>query len=266
MEGYIDVEKNVLIDAHTVKIGKNVTFGSNISITLRGDLEIGNYSHVGDDVDIKGNNIRIGKHFYHSKGLRVGGGGHGGPNANLEIGDRCTLHNNFINICEPVVIGDDVGLSEDVSILTHGFWQSVLWGYPRKFAGVTIKDGAIVGYRSTILPGVKIGENCVIGANSNVTKNLKKNRVYGGNPAKFINWITMPDIIDQESKAREIVSQYPYSNPGEVEFDFPHVCFLGLWMNLLTFKYKGTENEATDHFRDYLRKWGIRIYTERPFS
>jgi hypothetical protein len=36
-------------------------------------------------------------------------------------------------------------------------------------------------------------------------------------------------------------------------------------VNLLTFAYKGIESETTDHFRDYMRKWGIRIYTERPF-
>jgi len=68
------------------------------------------------DKNIRGNNIKFGEHLFHSSGLRIGGGGRQHPDADFEIGDRCTIHNNFINVCEPVVIGDDVGLSQDVAI------------------------------------------------------------------------------------------------------------------------------------------------------
>jgi hypothetical protein len=40
----------------------------------------------------------------------------------------------------------------------------------------------------------------------------------------------------------------------------------GLHMNVETFDYVGHENEDTDDFRDFLRKFGIRIYTHRPFK
>ena len=262
---------NIRISVDSIKIGEGVTLGGNISIELRGGLEIGDYSHIGDDVHIRGNNVKIGKHFYHSKGLRVGGGGHNGPNANLTIGDRCTMHNNFINICEPVTIGDDVGLSEEVSIITHGYWQSVLEGYPAKFEGVTIRDGVIVGYRSTILMGVTIGENCVIGANSNVTNRLIPRGIYGGNPAKFIKCIWSPTRKEQRKKAAEIITKYmdvaEYHNfHPDIYLDFPYAEVDDFTVNLLTFEYEGEETEITDHFRDYIRKWGIRIYTERPFK
>jgi hypothetical protein len=36
--------------------------------------------------------------------------------------------------------------------------------------------------------------------------------------------------------------------------------------NSLTFEYWGDEDVETDDLRDYVRKWGIRIYTERGFT
>ena len=238
---------------------------------VRGEYDLGLFSWFGGENDIRCNNLLIGHHFYCSGGLRVGGGGHKGPNANLTVGDRCTFHNNFINVCEPVVIGDDVGLSPEVSILTHGFWQSVLEGYPRKFAGVTIGNNVIVGYRSVILPGVKIADNCVIGANSTVTKSLDKPGVYAGNPAKFIRDIEPLSTQEQAFKALGIIRDYKeladyHGLAPNVEFGFPEVRVDDFTINLLTFSYRGIETETTDHFRDYMRKWGIRIYTERPFG
>ena len=262
-------EDGVFIVARSISIGKFTTFGYNVSIELNGDFVIGDHSHIGDDVVLRGNNVTIGNHFYHSKGLRVGGGGKNGPNANLTIGDRCTMHNNFINVCQPVFIGHDVGLSEEVSIITHGYWQSVLEGYPRRFAGVTIGSGVIVGYRSVILPGATIAANSVIGANSTVTKALKTKGIYAGNPAKFIKPIEKPDKPQEVALA--ILRQYAME-AGRLGYDpnidlkFPEVTIDDFTVNLLTFDYMGEEDETTDHFRDFVRHWGIRIYTERPFS
>ncbi len=248
------------------------TYGKNVKIECK-SFEIGDYSYIGDNTTIRGNHVKIGEHFYCSGGLRVGGGGHSGPNANLTIGDRCTMHNNFINVCEPVVIGNDVGLSEEVSIITHGYWQSVLEGYPAKFEGVTIGNGVIVGYRSTILPGVEIADKWVIGANSNVSRSspVKQEAVYAGNPAKVIRYIEEPSEKEQEEIAIEIIAKYKevavYDKRNlNIRLKFPKVYINGLTVNLLTFKYTGEETGTTDHFRDYMRKWGIRIYTKRPFS
>jgi len=51
-----------------------------------------------------------------------------------------------------------------------------------------------------------------------------------------------------------------------IETLFPKVRVDDFSVNLLTFKYWGIESETTDHFRDFMRRWGIRIYTERPFG
>jgi len=250
---------SVRIEAKEIKIGEKVRFGENIDIKVNGVFEIGDFSRLGDNVKIRGNSIHFGEHLYHSSGLVIGGGGNQGERANLTVGDRCVLHNNFINVCEPIIIGNDVGLSPDVSILTHGFWGNVLEGHPRKFASVEIYDNVIVGYRSTILPGVTIGYNAVIGACSVVSKDVLTNHIYAGNPARLIREIEEPRKKEKKLMLKEIAqelgcfSDYPFIYTDEFSVDTSNMTWVG------------RQSKKSDKFRDELRKYGIRIYTERPF-
>lgn len=272
MEKYEDLKKNIKIVANQIKIGTNVEFGNNIDVSVRGNFELGNFSRLGSDTNIRANNVKFGNHLFNSSGLRIGGGGRQHPNANFEIGDRCTIHNNFINACEAVVIGNDVGLSPDTSILTHGYWLSVLEGYPASFSGVKIGDGVIVGYRSLLMMGVSIADYCVIGANSVVTKSIPKKGIYAGNPARFIKDIVPLTLEGRIKKTEEIIevhympiAHYHGLNP-KIKIDFPFIELNNFRFNVETFEYWGTEDEETDDLRDYIRKWGIRIYTERQFK
>jgi acetyltransferase-like isoleucine patch superfamily enzyme len=271
MEEFKDLSKNIKIVANKITLGIGVSFGNNVDISIKGDFELGDYSHLGNDIHIRGNNVKFGKHLFNSSGLRIGGGGRQHPNANFEIGDRCTIHNNFINICEPVKIGDDVGLSPDVSILTHGYWQSVLEGFPATFEGVTIGNGVIVGFKSIIMMGASIADYCVIGANSVITKPLLEKGIYAGTPAKFIKGITPLSDDDRKIKIDEIINvhylsiaKYHGIKP-DIKIKYLFIEFNKFRFNVLTFEYWGEEDEETDDLRDYIRKWGIRIYTERPF-
>jgi len=266
------VDSNGYIYANKIIIGKNTSWGKNIKIECKGTFEIGDYSRIGDNCEIFANNVKIGKHLFNSSGLRVGGGGRQYPNANLTIGDRCTIHNNFINVCEPVLIGNDVGLSPDVTLVTHGYWLSALEGFPYKFAGITISDGVIVGYRSTILMGVNIAKNIVIGAESVVCKNLTTEKaIYAGNPCKILKQIEPYTRSQQIEILKKIISDYKpiadYHNVMDytIYLNYPYLCFNHLIFNVIDFSYSGVEDEDSDDFRDYIRKYGIRIYTERPF-
>lgn len=274
MEVYEDKSKNIFIRAKEIRISQNVSFGENIRIHLKGTLEIGSHSRLGSNTEILANDVVIGKHLFNSSGLRIGGGGRQNPNANFQIGDRCTIHNNFINVCEPVVIGDDVGLSPETSILTHGYWLSVLDGYPATFSGVKIGNGVIVGYRSLIMMGVHIADGSVVGAQSLVSKSIKEKGIYAGSPARFIKEIKPLSKDEKRSKANEIIKSYipiaeyhEIENPHEkITLNYPILKFMNFSVNLETFSYEGEENEETDDLRDFLRKYGIRIYTERPFK
>jgi acetyltransferase-like isoleucine patch superfamily enzyme len=271
---YEEVSRNVRIEADYIFLGEPVYLGKNISIKVRGQFLLGNYSRLGDDVNITGNNVIIGQHLYHSFGLRVGGGGSNGPDSNLYIGDRCTIHNNFINICKPVVIGNDVGLSEDVTLMTHGYWLSALDGYPAKFEGIKIGNGVIIGYRSLIMMGVEIAENTVMGAQSVVTKSIRlEGGVWAGSPVEFKGFVTPPTKDQKIQKLNDIINGYMHIAEyhgviARIYIEYPLVCFghPEFTINVETFEYNGNENEDTDDFRDYMRKWGIRIYTRRPFA
>jgi len=268
---YEDKKKDIFIKANTIQIGNDVSFGNSVDIRIKGDFVIGDRSHLGDDVSIRGNNVSIGCDLFHSQGLRVGGGGRQHPNANLSIGDRCTIHNNFINVCEPVDIGNDVGLSPEVSILTHGYWLSVLDGFPAKFSGVKIGNGVIVGYRSLIMMGVTIGEMAVIGAQSVVARNVEPLSIYAGNPAKLIRKIVPLKEEQKREMVAHILQEYKaiaayHSISPAITADYPIITVNKCRFDVEQLSVTGDEDEETDDFRDYVRKWGFRFYSNRPFK
>lgn len=264
-------DRNVSITADEINIGESVNFGKNIDVKIKGYFELGSYSRLGDNCQIRGHSVRFGEHLFNSSGLRIGGGGRQDSTANLTIGSRCTIHNNFINIYKPVNIYSDVGLSPEVSILTHGYWMSVLEGYPATFKEVEIGSGSIIGYRSLIMMGVKICTECVIGAQSVVTKSIDRKGIYAGSPARFIREIKPLIGEEREKRIKEIIIDYlPIANYHDVKYKFevnyPRVYFNDFSFNVESFEYNGKEDENSDDFRDYLRKYGIRIYTKRPFK
>jgi len=61
--------------------------------------------------------------------------------------------------------------------------------YKKCKGGAIIEDLVKIGANSTILPGVRIGRNSLIGAGSVVVKDVPPNEVHAGNPAKFIKKI-----------------------------------------------------------------------------
>lgn len=268
---FVDEEKNIYIVASNITIGERVTFGRNINIRLHGDFSVGDDSHLGNDLTMTGNSVSIGRHFYNSSGMKVGGGGSQNPGSDLTIGDRCVIHNSYINTASSVRIGNDVGLSNHVDIITHGFWASVLEGYPASFEGVTIGNNVIVGYRTSFLMGANVCDDVVIGAHSLIGKPIADPGIYAGSPAKFIRAIKPLTHDDKVKKLDQIVSEYKpiaeyHGVKYTLEINYPWVEFNQFNINVETFEYKGIEDAHSDDFRDFMRKWGIRVYTNRPFK
>ncbi len=110
--------------------------------------------------------------------------------AGVRIGRPLVFGRNiFIDVTSPALqhfgvrIGDDVILAGYDYILTHSM---LLWGIKREGGRVVIKRGARIGINVTILPGVKIGENAVVGAGSVVNKDIPDNCIAAGVPARPI--------------------------------------------------------------------------------
>lgn len=113
----------------------------------------------------------------------------------VKIGTHVTIYstkNCTIDITRPwlLQIGDNVEITEGVTILTHGYDWSVLKGVYGDVLGsagrVKIGNNVFIGVHSTILKGVTIGNNVIIGANSLVNKDIPDNVVAAGNPCKII--------------------------------------------------------------------------------
>ena len=88
-----------------------------------------------------------------------------------------------------VTLGNNVYISLDVRFICHdGSVLTLRKDFPKLdiISPIVVGDNVFIGAGSCILPGVKIGKNCIIGAHAVVTKDVLDNSVVAGNPAKFI--------------------------------------------------------------------------------
>ena len=104
---------------------------------------------------------------------------------------------------EPIVVGEGTNI-QDGSILhtDMGFpltiGKNCTVGHRAILHGCVIDDGALIGMNATILNGVQIGQNSVIGACSLVTegKVIPANSLFMGSPAKFVRTISQAEHED----------------------------------------------------------------------
>lgn len=147
--------------APNVKLGENVAIHSFVNLY---GCSIGDNSRVGAFVEIQknssvGKNTKISSHTF---------------------------------VCEGVTIEDDVFVGHNVSFINDKYPRATNGdGKPQSEAdwGVVktlVKRGASIGTSATILCGITIGENAIIGAGSVVTRDVPDNAVVAGVPARFI--------------------------------------------------------------------------------
>jgi len=108
----------------------------------------------------------------------------------IEIGNRVSSTGGLqVSAVEHVCIEDDVMFATNVNITDalHGFENAdIPYKYQPLFrsAPIRIGKGSWIGQNVVILPGVSIGEQCIIGANSTVTKSIPARSIAFGNPAR----------------------------------------------------------------------------------
>lgn len=109
--------------------------------------------------------------------------------ADLRTGVNCWVGKNLIiNGNGKVIIGDNCDIAPEVAFQTGGHEIGTM----ERRAGKGIKydifvgNGCWIGARSTLLGGVNIKEGCVIAACSCVNKNIEKNTLVAGVPAKLV--------------------------------------------------------------------------------
>ena len=110
----------------------------------------------------------------------------------VQIGDytRIGLHNTIIG---PVRIGNNVNLAQGITVtaLNHNFddTNKRIDEQGVSTNAVTIEDDVWIGANAVILPGVTIGNHCVVAAGAVVTKDVPPHSLVAGVPAKVIKQI-----------------------------------------------------------------------------
>ena len=147
--------------APSVKLGKDVRI---YDFTNLYGCEIGDETKVGTFVEIQ-------------KGAR--------------IGNRCKISSHTF-ICEGVVIEDEVFIGHNVTFINDRNPRATAAGGQLqteadwKCESTIVKRGASIGSGATLMCGITIGENALVGAGSMVTKDVPAGAVVAGNPARLV--------------------------------------------------------------------------------
>jgi len=147
--------------APDVKLGQNVK--CHAFVNLYG-CSVGDNSRIGTFVEIQknaliGKNVKVSSHTF---------------------------------ICEGVLIEDNVFIGHNVSFINDKYPRATnAGGEPQSEADwsvvpTRVKRGASIGTSATVLCGVTIGENAIVGAGSVVTNDVPDNAIVAGNPARVI--------------------------------------------------------------------------------
>ena len=99
------------------------------------------------------------------------------------LGDRVTVKCG-VQLWDGLRVEDDVFIGPNVTFTNDMHPRSK--HYPDAFPQTIIRKGASIGANATILPGVEIGENTMVGAGAVVTKSVAAGLTVVGNPAKEI--------------------------------------------------------------------------------
>jgi acetyltransferase-like isoleucine patch superfamily enzyme len=100
---------------------------------------------------------------------------------NFKLGERVEIGSfTIIDAKEGVTIEDNVKIGWSCSIFSVSTIDN-------KNGKIILKKGCKIGANSVIMPGIIVGENATIGANSLVNKSIPANEVWVGTPARKIN-------------------------------------------------------------------------------
>jgi acetyltransferase-like isoleucine patch superfamily enzyme len=107
-------------------------------------------------------------YFRYLKGMNISSGSLVSTKAKLDTTNPRGVH-----------IGNESYIAFGATILTHDFVRDI-------HVDTYVGSRTFIGANSIVLPGIRIGDNCIIGAGSVVTKDVPSNCIAVGNPARVI--------------------------------------------------------------------------------
>lgn len=126
--------------------------------------------------------------------------------SNAIIGAKCNIGQNVV-VSPEVILGKNVKVQNNVSIYTGVICEDDVFLGPSmvftnvinprsavvrkdEYKSTLVKKGASIGANATIICGITLGEYCMIGAGSVVTKDIPAFALVVGNPSKQIGWVS----------------------------------------------------------------------------
>lgn len=216
--------KRLLYRLKGYRIGKKVHLGLGSAIIGK-DVSIGDYTSIGFFSIIRGKSVRLGPHvqigsttFLDTPHIEIGEGSKineqvfvGGlqfPDSRFVMGKNCQIMQmSFINPARSIVIGDDTGIGGHSLIFGHTSWLSQFEGYPVEFSPIEIGKSVSLAWRVFVLPGTKIGDGAVVGANSLVYRTIPPRCLAIGFPARVVNRAPeFPKDVSREEKVQILES------------------------------------------------------------
>lgn len=154
------------------------------------------FQNIASDVKI-GTNVKI-FDFVNLYGCEIGDDSKIGTFVEIQkgakIGSKCKISSHTF-ICEGVTIENNVFIGHNVTFINDKYPRSTREDGDMQTEAdwictpTLVREGASIGSSSTILCGVTIGENAIVGAGSIVTKDVDANTIVAGNPARMIRKI-----------------------------------------------------------------------------
>ena len=113
----------------------------------------------------------------------------------LSVGNHAWIGEDvWIDNLAPVIVGANACISQGAYLCTGSHdWSDPAFGL--RLGPIKVEDGAWIGARTMICPGVRIEECAVAAAGSIVTKNIPAFEIHAGNPARFVR---IRQILNQE--------------------------------------------------------------------
>ena len=106
------------------------------------------------------------------------------------VGDRVTIKCG-VQLWDGLRVENDVFIGPNATFTNDRFPRSK--AYPERFARTLIGRAASIGANATILPGLTIGQNAMVGAGAVVTRSVPPNAIVVGNPARIVGYVDAPE-------------------------------------------------------------------------